>query len=91
VGSAHPTIGYLLTSISKNVQSIMKSIDSYINFPLAAQIQRYLDELTPDRKIALAFAIGQKALDDKRSACVEHSGKSMTNVVLPIVSKPSPR
>jgi hypothetical protein len=59
----------------------MKSVDSYINFPLASQIQRYLDDLTPDQKIELAFAIGQKALDDKRSAFVEQSGKSMTSNV----------
>jgi hypothetical protein len=46
----------------------MKPITYYINFPLAAQIQRCLDELSPDQKIELAFAIGQRALDEKRSA-----------------------
>jgi hypothetical protein len=46
----------------------MKPITYYINFPLAAQIQRCLDALSPDQKIELAFAIGQRALDEKRSA-----------------------
>jgi hypothetical protein len=48
----------------------MKPITYYINFPLAAQIQRCLDGLSPDQKIELAFAIGQRALDEKRSAAI---------------------
>jgi hypothetical protein len=48
----------------------MKPITYYINFPLAAQIQRCLDELSSDQKIELAFAIGQRALDENRSADV---------------------
>jgi hypothetical protein len=46
----------------------MKPITYYLNFPLARQIQDCLDRLSTDQKIELAFAIGQRALDEKRSA-----------------------
>lgn len=49
----------------------MQPITYYTNISLAAHIQRFLDELPPDQKIELAFAIGQRALDEKRSADVE--------------------
>jgi hypothetical protein len=48
----------------------MKPITYYLNFPLARQIQDCLDRLSTDQKIELAFAIGQRALDEKRSADV---------------------
>jgi hypothetical protein len=46
----------------------MKPITYYLNFPLARQIQDCLDRLSTGQKIELAFAIGQRALDEKRSA-----------------------
>jgi hypothetical protein len=46
----------------------MKPITYYLNFPLARQIQDCLDRLSTDQKIELAFAIGQRALDERRSA-----------------------
>jgi hypothetical protein len=48
----------------------MKPITYYLNFPLARQIQDCLDRLSTDQKIELAFAIGQRALDEKRSAAI---------------------
>jgi hypothetical protein len=48
----------------------MKPITYHLNFPLARQIQDCLDRLSTDQKIELAFAIGQRALDEKRSADV---------------------
>lgn len=45
----------------------MEPITYYTNVLLAEHIQRFLDDLSPDQKIELAFAIGQRALDEKQS------------------------
>jgi hypothetical protein len=48
----------------------MKPLTYYINFPLSPEIQKYLEELSPDQKIELGVAIAQVAIDQMRQVKV---------------------
>jgi hypothetical protein len=48
----------------------MKPLTYYINFPLSPEIQKYLEELSPDQKMELGVAIAQVAIDQMRQVKV---------------------
>jgi hypothetical protein len=48
----------------------MKPLTYYINFPISPEIQKYLEELSPDQKIELGVAIAQVAIDQMRQVKV---------------------